>query len=191
MFLKVDDEFGDGELAILCELLGMLDKRISEIQSLISRSSDPESDGLCDKGEYFIGVGFAAIQQYLVDTLISTGINKIDAYKLGSAFDKDKTYIELIDSAANWWKHEAEWWNTGKVPKNGERTFAHVTSIADSQDYALSIVLASICGSGSLSSLGAIVPYLKEWRSAVHDARPRDKCITRRSSETAQKRAAP
>src|ERR1017187_2358902 len=105
MFLIVGDEFADSELAILCELLGMLDKKIYEIQLLMSISSDPESDGLCDRGEYFIGVGFAAIQQYLVNTLLFTDINKNDAYKLGPAFSIDITYIDLINSAANWWKH--------------------------------------------------------------------------------------
>jgi hypothetical protein len=147
----------------------MLDKKISGIQLLISSSSDPDSDGLCDRGEYFIGIGFVAIQQHLVETLLFTGINKNEAYKLGAIHSTGVTYISLINSAANWWKHEAEWVNKGEIPKNGNNTFDHVYAAAKTTDYALSNVLASICSSESIS-LSAVVPYLREWQAAILNA---------------------
>lgn len=162
----IDGELGDGELTRLCELLELLDQKLYMIQTLISQSNDSDSDGLCDTGEYFIGVGFVAIQQYLVDTLTFTGLDKRDAFKLGRFYSEGITFIDLFNSAANWWKHEAEWFDKGEVPKIGENTFNHVKTVAKSDGYELSNVLASICGSSNLS-IAAVMPYLKEWRAAI------------------------
>lgn len=181
MFCIIEDEFVDWNLDILSELLSMLDGKISEINSQILNSSDPDYEGLCNTGEYFIGIGFVAIQRYLVDTLIGTGIDKNKAYILGPKFSSDITYVSLINSAANWWKHEAEWFNKDEIPRNGQRTIEHVTAIAESHEYALSNILASICGSGNIS-LGALVPYLIEWRNFVHNERVREKSLKKNRS---------
>ncbi len=167
--MTLNDEIVDCEFPKLCELLGLLDERLSEIQSLISRSKDPDAEGLCDRGEYFIGVGFVAMQQYLVDTLLFTGVAKNEAYSMDSKGISGTSHIALINSAANWWKHEAEWWNGGEVPPAGEKTFLRVKEVADSNDYELSNVLAFLCGEEKLSLMGA-VPHLIEWRQAVHRA---------------------
>lgn len=167
MLLIAENGLVDCELDRLCELLDLLDQKISEISALIRESVDPDAEGLLDRGEYFIGVGFVAIQQYLLDSLMFTGIEKDKAYKLGSVHSSGITYVALINSAANWWKHEAEWAGNNKVPKSGERTFIHITDVAETVGYELSVVLASLCGSGSLSLKG-VVPWLVEWRNAVH-----------------------
>lgn len=154
-------------IAALCELLDMLDQKRHEIGLLIRQSNDPDSDGLCDRCEYFIGVGFVACQQYLVESLLFTGIDKKDAYGLGPVHCSGTTYVNLINDAANWWKHESEWWvYKNKVPNNSQRTFDSVTDIAKARGYELSQVLASICGSKNFS-FKSVVPFLVDWRKAV------------------------
>lgn len=158
-------------LPFLCELFDLLDKKIHEIELLILQSNDPDTDGLLDRGEYFIGVGFVACQQYLVDTLFFTTIKKNYAYGLGPVHSSGITYVELINSAANWWKHEPEWFSKREVPNNGLRTFDNVTAIAGNEyfgHYVLSEVLASICD--SKLSFKSVVPFLLEWREAVHNS---------------------
>lgn len=155
---------------MLTELLGLLDTKLSEIHRLISASVDPDSEGLCDKGEYFIGVGFVAIQQYLTDTLLFTGVDRVAAFALGPTHSSNISSINLINSAANWWKHESEWVNAGTVPKNGQRTYDHIAEVAPSNGYELSNTLAAICGSENLS-LSSLIPLLIEWRAAVDQAR--------------------
>ena len=172
MYIKVGDEFGDVDLPNLCELLDMLDEKITGIDSLVSKSRDPESDGLCDRGEYFIGVGFVAIQQYLIETLWLTGITKKEAYKLGPVHSTGITYIGLFNSAANYWKHEPEWWKKqedGGLLQDGKETAYRVYDAAGTTYYPLSNVLASLCAPEGLS-LGALVPYLEKWRAAVDSA---------------------
>lgn len=76
MYIKIDNEYMDGELNLLSDLLSLLDGQIHAIRFSMLGTIPPESEGLADRGEYFIGVGFAAIQQYLNDTLTLTGVIK-------------------------------------------------------------------------------------------------------------------
>jgi len=95
MYLKVGGEYADQELQLLTELLNDLDGKVAEVSNLISKSADPVSDGLTDRGEYFIGVGFSVIQQYLTDTLTLTGVNKRRAFDIGPRYSEEFTFISV------------------------------------------------------------------------------------------------
>lgn len=170
MYLKVGDEYADSELQFLSELLATLDNKLVEITGLIMDSVCPESDGLTDSGEYFIGVGFSAIQQYLTDTLILTGISKSRAFDIGPRHSDSLTFVAVVNAAANWWKHSAEW--VGQPTQNSLalRTQETVTKVSGAEDYPLSNVLASLQGSSEVT-LSALLPNLVLWRSAVDDER--------------------
>ncbi len=170
MFLVAEGEFTDGELWKLRELFVILDKKLDEINLLIKDSLDPDSEGLCDRGEYFIGLGFVAIQQYLVETILFTGLSKAKAFNLGPIHSSGDTFVSLINASANWWKHEPEWWDAGELPKNGERSFDLVASVTESTSYQLSNVLALFCGNNELR-FNFIIPYLEKWRTDVHECR--------------------
>ncbi|MDO6423054.1 hypothetical protein [Saccharophagus degradans] len=167
MFFVLDNEFEDGELWKLREMLDLLDAKISEVNRLIEKSSDPDSEGLCDRGEYFIGVGFVAIQQYLVETIINTGLSKSEAYNLGPEHSFGGTSVSLISSCANWWKHEPEWWGPRGIPKSGKATFERVSSVTDSHTYQLSNVLATFSEDKALSFIH-VIPILEKWREDVY-----------------------
>ncbi len=157
----------DCELGRLYELLELLDSKLHEIEKCISESIDPESDGLLDRGEYFIGVGFVAIQQHLTDSLIAKGINKKEAYSVGPIHSSGVPSIWVINAAANWWKHEAEWFKNNNVPKAGEKTEEIIMGISNHKDYALSNVLASFSDSQCLSLTKNVIPHIEEWAKAL------------------------
>ncbi len=161
----------DGELWRLQELFEMLDSKLAEIESRIEKSTDPDSNGLCDRGEYFIGLGFVAIQQYLVETTMFTGLSKSEAYKLGPMHPSGATYVGLVNACANWWKHEPEWFDAGEVPKMGLKNYGLVAEATDSTSYDLSNVLASFAEAGEKARFSCVVGHLKKWRSNVHEAR--------------------
>ncbi len=167
MLLVGENGVEDIELSRLCELLEVIDSKLYEIEECISKSVDPESDGLLDRGEYFIGVGFVAIQQHLNDSLIGINFNKKDAYSLGPTHSSGISSISVINAAANWWKHEAEWFKNGNVPKNGEHTVEIILDISNHHEYALSNVLASFSESKCLSLTKNIVPHIEEWTKAL------------------------
>lgn len=168
MFFTFESQSADGELWRLQELFEMLDGKLADIDARMEKSADPDSDGLCDQGEYFIGLGFVAIQQYLVETIMFTGLAKSEAYKLGPKHPSGATYVELINACANWWKHEPEWFDAGDVPKNGMMNFTLVMEVTDSPTYQLSNVLASFCRIGERIRFSCVVGHLKEWRTDVH-----------------------
>lgn len=169
MYLKVGGEYADRELQLLSELLNDLDGKVVEVSNLISKSADPESDGLTDRGEYFIGVGFSVIQQYLTDTLTLTGVSKKRAFDIGPRYSEEFTFISVVNAAANWWKHSAEW--VGQETTNGLalQTQKVVVEVAESLDYPLSNVLSKLLGTSEIT-LSALVPNLVLWRSAVDTA---------------------
>jgi hypothetical protein len=170
MYLKVGDEYADLEFQLLSELLSILDRKVVEVSSIIRTSVDPESDGLTDRGEYFIGVGFSVIQQYLIDTLTLTGINKKSAFDIGPRYSEEFAFVSILNAAANWWKHSAEW--VGQETTNGMalQTQRIVTETAGSLDYPLSNVLAKLLGTSDIT-LSALLPDLVLWRSAIDTER--------------------
>jgi hypothetical protein len=168
MYLKInDDEFADSELSYLEELLGCVDKLLSDVYSRIEDSADPESEGLCDKGEYFIGVGFGAMQRYLVDVLQDRKIDKGIALQLGPKTKEGLPIALLIHSAGNYWKHSPEWhaW-LEKLDERSQKTIDRLLTNDRPSWFPLSEVLASLCGGGELSLLHCI-SSLKKWRQAV------------------------
>lgn len=170
MYLKIGEEYADAELSNLEELLSLLDEKLRDILERIRRSPDPESDGLLDRGEYFIGVGFCATQQYLVDTLTFTGVDMSRALALGPVDLKGNPVALVLNAAANWWKHSAEWWSRGSIPPIASRTVNIVDTITDGNtEYALSNVLAGLLGSHDLSkaTLVDLIPKLIVWRNEV------------------------
>lgn len=166
MYLKIGNEYADGELQLLSELLSALDEKLIGINHLIAASVDPESDGLTDRGEYFIGVGLSVMQQYITDTLTLTGIKKDRAVDIGPRHSDSLTFVAIVNAAANWWKHSAEWVGQPAPNKLAEKTREIVLEVANTEDYQLSNVLAKLQGTSEIR-LSALLPNLVLWRSAV------------------------
>ena len=55
----------------------------------LSEKADLETDGLLDRGEYLVGIGFAAIQQCIAGTYAQFKISKAEAfnYHLAEAWE--------------------------------------------------------------------------------------------------------
>ena len=166
MYLKINEEYADGELALLADLLSMLDKEIMKIQKAIASSNDPESDGLLDRCEYFIGIGLTGIQQYLADTLTFTGVKKKNALTLGPAYKEGLAFVAVLNAAANWWKHSAEWYAEPTLRKDALRTQQVIGEVAESEEYVMSNVLAGLLRTPNVT-LSSLLPNLVLWRSAV------------------------
>lgn len=160
--------FVDAELSYLEELLGSIDKILSEINSKIKYSIDPESDGLCDKAEYFVGTGFCAMQRYLVDVLQDKKIDKGIALQLGPQNKEGVAIALVLHAAGNYWKHSPEWhiW-IDELDNKSQRTIDRLVSHDGPASYVLIEVLAELCNGEELS-LRSCIFYLEKWRYAVH-----------------------
>ncbi len=109
VYLKVGDQYADGCFGHLEKFLRIVDYELSEIQSRIDKSKDPDSDGLLDLGEYMIGYGFIAIQRYITSTYPQTPLRGRDRLKRGHQLKNGLHLIEALNAGANYWKHEPEW----------------------------------------------------------------------------------
>lgn len=170
VYLKVGDQYADGEIALLADLLAMIDKELLRVQAQIETSKDPESDGLLDRGEYFVGIGFTVIQQYFADTLTLTGIDKKTALELGPRYSSSYTFAQAINATANYWKHSAEWNLEIELRKDAQRTIEVVSEIADANYYPLYNSLYALLR-GSDVTLCSLMPMLVLWRTSVDNLR--------------------
>lgn len=173
MYLKIDEAYVDYNLPLLSNLLSTLDQELMEVNRLIFSTADPESCGLTERGEYVIGVGFSAMQQYITETLTFTGINKTRALDIGPRYTKEITFISVVNAAANWWKHSAEWVGQSERSRLTERTQEIVMEVTNTRDYQLSNVLAKLLDTSEIT-LSALLPNLVLWRADVDAARVRN-----------------
>jgi hypothetical protein len=165
--LGSDKEIIDPELGMLQEALELLDSKLVSVESEIEASNDPDSDGILDRGEYFIGLGFVSIQQYLNDTLTFSKVNKSEALTLGKKHESGVSFISAINAAANWWKHEAEWWkDLDKLNPQSKSTVERVSNLIESPWYPLSNLLSVLVKDKECRLLN-VLPLLIEWRNAV------------------------
>lgn len=173
MFIKVGSDYADAELFYLHDFCGILDSKITTLNDKISVSRDPESDGLFDYAEYFIGLGFCAMQRYLIDCLDCKGIKKRTGFELGNKTSSGRTYAQKINSLANWWKHSAEWQHFAyegeeiKRSKNEQITIDDVLEIAE-YPYVFSTALVRLSPEGRLV-LSDLIPFLINWRDDIHE----------------------
>ncbi len=156
-----------GYLPRLKELFEILDVKLTEIERSINNSADPDSDGLLDKSEYYVGIGLVAAQQYLAEAATFKRIDKDKAYKLGGRHPSGIPYAKAIDSAANYWKHEAEWWkDLEKLNNTNLKTRNHVSTIANTEFYQLSNFLFSLSNNKEVK-LKYLIPIITEWLTAL------------------------
>lgn len=155
----------------LKELFAMLDEKLSEIGCAINDSADPDTDGLFDESEYFVGVGLVAAQQFLVEVASFSGIDKDKAYKLGPRHRSGIAYATAINSAANYWKHEAEWWGGLDEIKSGTiKTMNHVGTIADTNNYQLSNFIFALSNNKEVKLI-YLIPIITDWFNSVKNSK--------------------
>ncbi len=180
----------DYDFLQLKSFLELIDTKLVPLYSDIQKTANPDSDGLCDTGEYFLGFGFVAIQRYINATCSNTKVKKPVAIRKGSKIN-DSTYLaEALDAGANYFKHEPEWpliINRGEVDhgglyplsidKSGEslekfqkKTLEIIAKVTPYGDYTLSNLLADInrgMNLGNYESFSPLLPFLAKWRDAL------------------------
>ena len=173
MYIKAGNEFGDADLEFVREFLEHLDVKLLEILDKISSTPDPDSGGLFDQGEYYIGVGvgFAVAQRYITSTYPQLEIKKKDAMQLGPLVKKGLTFIEALNSGANFWKHHEEWGldkivtrDIEALSKQAQNTIRTIEIVTPWSDYTCSNLLAELVGESEFK-LAALLPSMEEWRN--------------------------
>lgn len=177
---NIDDLF----IYYLRRHLEILDVEIAEILAKIGTSNDPEGDGYYDTGEYFMGAGLAAVQKYMSETFCILNVEQTEALDAGPKLAGGASFANVVWSAANYWKHDAEWWkgaieigaqdSNGLHPINisppvGGKSKRSVTLLESfgrfGSDYICSNILAALVDDTEDIRLQSVLPYLKVWRA--------------------------
>ncbi|MCO7626430.1 hypothetical protein NJC08_08395 [Pseudomonas fluorescens] len=177
MYFKLSNgEFADGDFHALAALLGLLDTELKTINSQIKQSGDPDSDGLCDRGEYFIGVGLAGIQRYIASTYKTLGVEQDTALALPPIAKNQTTAVRALHAGANYWKHQDEWDLTHvafreveSLKGNAKSTIKTIEQITPWAEYTCSNLLAELLLQDNAINdenllLSPLLDILKAWR---------------------------
>lgn len=167
--IKIGDEYADADFSLLGRHLRLLDLEISQINAAMVSSVDPESDGLCDAGEYFIGHGFIAVQRYLTATRTGLSVGMSDAFSVPPILAGGLPLAVALNAAANYWKHMEEWVETlnrfddAQLKGNALKTLQQIETVTPWEEYTCANLLAAILGDHPLE-LSFLLPAIAEWR---------------------------
>ena len=148
------------DLELLKELVQLIDQQIEKICQLCSKVDDPDSFGYFDSAEHVTGLGFVACQTFMSSVWGNLGVSKRNALAIGPSHSSGNTKAKIINSAANYWKHNNEWDPSKKDKRREdiEKAFESVGFPVDSS-YPLSGVLTELSLPGEArfqSVLGAL-----------------------------------
>lgn len=196
--LEIDEEIGFLKSSL--DTIEPLYKSINhEIKEGVKRGVDVDSSGLCDRVEFLAGLSFAICQKYISATMSwfnlgENKFNKDNALKLGPLYKDATTHAQIINAAANYWKHSDEW-NTisftqednedmfsinpreyNKLSPQAKRTIDILQKVTPWRDYMCANVLYELTKSDSLLLL---LPILTEWRGSLLNETRRFQCSAR------------
>jgi hypothetical protein len=160
----------DYELSLLREIVLFIDQHLSQIIHNSMQVEDADSFGYFDSAEHITGLGFVACQTYMSAVYGLMGIEKQKALVVGPLHASGKTKVQIINHAANYWKHNNEWTfgHNQKQMKNIEEAFDSV-GFPVNTDYPLSGILAEIA-TPEEARFEAIIHILELWQGKLQEA---------------------
>jgi hypothetical protein len=140
--------------------LAELDRNLDVLGDECAESEDPDGLGLLDEIESVIADGFLRCQLYMVER---RGSARSRAYRCGPRH-RSRYIVEIINAAANYRKHRAEWPDDVREAGWQQRDTQGVLRDAGvgETDYVLSALLHELVPG---QSLVALLPLLVEWRN--------------------------
>lgn len=167
MFFVHDKGVFDLDLDLLAELLDAIDRQLDTVTRGWRNAEEADELGYFDRAEHITGFGFVACQAYMTATYGFLKISKLKALSVGPSHRTGHRVVELVNHAANYWKHHDEW-PLDKSPGNQNRikqAFDAVGFPVD-VDYPLSGVLTELVAPKP-ASFAPLVQMLAIWRDAL------------------------
>jgi hypothetical protein len=159
----------DFDLDFLREATALVDGRLEQLERKAKASPDPDTYGVYDQAEYITGFGFVACQTYATGVVRwSKVVGKRDALALGPKHRRTgQTMIELIDAAANHWKHGPEW-SLDAPSTRAQKTLKVIASLGVNThgSYPVANMLHQIL-TPHPARFANLIPFLTQWRDVL------------------------
>lgn len=157
----------DPDLDLLVELLAVVDNHLAALGAKWQGASEADELGYFDRMEHMTGLGFVACQCYLVSVYGRLSYPKTLALPKGPCHHSGHPVVEIINHAANYWKHYDEW-HLDKAQVRQERIRSAFGSMGFPVDteYPLSGVLAELASPNS-AAFAPLVSPMTEWREVL------------------------
>jgi hypothetical protein len=150
------------KLAPTKNIAGALDIELSGILSEIQRSGDPDTHGLLDQYEQILGIGFAVCQTFL--TSVHGGKNKSKSFLVGPHHSSGKSYAQITNACANYWKHNDEWERTSlNCQARGTIDVFKTLGIDVWSSYPLTQVFHKLFSSSQKATFVQLLDFLNHW----------------------------
>jgi len=167
MLITLGKSVWDTDLDMLAELLAVID---AQLETVLQRCDDPSLAGQLgyfDSAEHITGLGFVACQAYLTAIYGSLNVKKLNALSIGPHHSSGQTTVEIINHAANFWKHHDEWHldKSGACQDRVRKAFDAVGFPVD-LDYPLVGILSELVVPES-AAFKSLVGKLRQWREEM------------------------
>ncbi|MBI4696356.1 MAG: hypothetical protein HY749_20300 [Gammaproteobacteria bacterium] len=159
----------DFDLELLKSAVRLVDDRLKNLEAAIARLEAPEV--LFDEAEHVTGFGFVACQTFIATKISASALRGQgrEALALGPRHRTGKPMVQIVNAAANYWKHSHQWSIDGPDAK-ASTTIEAIESLGISTTgpfpYATTNVLHEILAPRRARFL-YLIPFLKQWRNAL------------------------
>lgn len=155
------------EAETLLSLILVLDDQLEKLSSRSIDNEEADAFGYFDTMEHLTGLAMVAAQTYFATVCGAIRLEKRLALAEGPVHRSGKAKTEIINHAANYWKHNNEWGTerTNRRRKAIEEAFDSV-GFPVGTDYPLSGVLTELC-EPQFASLKVVTDILRQWKSEV------------------------
>jgi hypothetical protein len=174
VFGIVANKVFDPDLDLLAEVLGVIDGQLAVILGDwdvdAQAAEEAEAMGYFDRAEHITGLGFVAYQAYMTATYGYLRIAKPQALIVGPFHKSGQSVFEIINHAANYWKHRDEW-HLDKSPgrENRIRDAFEAVGFPIDLDYPLSGILTELVAPEQPAAK-PLVAKLATWRDGLRDS---------------------
>jgi hypothetical protein len=155
------------ELETLLGLVRLLDERLVNLSEKSVEVDDADAYGYFDTMEHVVGLAMVVCQTYIAAVCGAVALDKKIAMKIGAAHSDGMAKIEIINHAANYWKHNNEWAGerSDRRRKAIEAAFDTV-GFSVGTDYPLSGVLTEL-SDPKAASLEVLSVILSAWKITI------------------------
>jgi hypothetical protein len=160
----------DFDLDFLKAAAALVDASLERLDNEAKASPDPDTFGVFDQAEYITGFGFVACQTYATAVVSRSKLKnkKHEALALGPKHRTGRSMAELINTAANHWKHSPEWSPDEPATRAQQKTLEVIASLGvdTGASYSLANTLYEILGPHP-ARFANLIPFLTQWRDAL------------------------